>query len=85
MRLSELNGKEIVNLQNGIRMGKIGDTDLIVNEQTGLIEYLIIPNSKAQFSFFRDRGYIEVPWSSIKKIGSDLIIIDLEHKKGLMF
>jgi len=85
VRISELSGKEIVNLQNGARMGTIGESDLVINERSGKIEYLIVPTGKVRFPFFSDRGHIEIPWNSIKKIGTELIIVDLEAKKTPMF
>ncbi|MDI3535410.1 MAG: hypothetical protein PWQ82_1775 [Thermosediminibacterales bacterium] len=77
MRLNEFNGKEIVNLNDGSRLGVIGDCDLIINKQTGKIEYLVIPNRRNQFSFLKDNSSLEVPWESIKKVSSELVIIEI--------
>ncbi|WP_078413188.1 YlmC/YmxH family sporulation protein [Priestia abyssalis] len=78
MRLSELSGKEIVDVKKAERLGVLGQTDLEINEQTGQITTLIIPTVK-WFGFKRQGGDIRVPWSRIKKIGSDMIIIDVEE------
>jgi len=51
MRLSELGGKEIVNLYNGERLGVINNTDLVIDEKTGEILYLIIPKKESPFLF----------------------------------
>ncbi|MFC3882523.1 YlmC/YmxH family sporulation protein [Bacillus songklensis] len=77
MRLSELSGKEIVDVKKAERLGVLGQTDLEINEQTGQINALIIPSVK-WFGFKRQGNEIRVPWSHIKKIGSDMIIIDIE-------
>ena len=37
MRLSELSGKEIVDVKKAERLGVLGHTDLEINEQTGQI------------------------------------------------
>ncbi|HWO96899.1 MAG TPA: YlmC/YmxH family sporulation protein [Bacillus sp. (in: firmicutes)] len=78
MRLSELSGKEIVDVKKAERLGVLGQTDLEINEQTGQITALIIPTVK-WFGFKRQGNEIRVPWSHIRKIGSDMIIIDIEE------
>lgn len=78
MRLSEIGGKEIVNLHDGSSLGLISESDLLINKRTGRIHSLLIPEKKGIFSLFSDNSLIEIPWGSIKKIGNDMIIIDLE-------
>ncbi|MCT4594669.1 MAG: YlmC/YmxH family sporulation protein [Anaeromicrobium sp.] len=79
MRLSELGGKEIVNLTDGARLGMLGECDLLINEKTGKIKAILVPDYKSQFSFFYDRNFLEVPWECVKKIGNDMIIVELEE------
>ncbi|NLV75547.1 MAG: YlmC/YmxH family sporulation protein [Tissierellia bacterium] len=79
MLLDELGGKEIVNLNNGERLGIIADCDILVDEKTGKILSLLIPERKIQFKLFTENNYIEIPWHTIKKIGNDMIIIELDH------
>jgi sporulation protein YlmC with PRC-barrel domain len=38
MRMSELAGKEIINLNDGMRMGLAGDSDLVVDPDSGNIQ-----------------------------------------------
>jgi len=82
MRLSELGGKEIVNLYNGERLGVINNTDLVIDEKTGEILYLIIPKKRIPFFVFGEGTKAEVSWNAIKKIGPDIIIIDMEESHG---
>ena len=77
MRLSKLYGKEILTLPDCERLGYLGDCDMIIDRETGKISSLVIPEHKGLFSLVLDKKYIEIPWSKIKKIGSDMIIIDL--------
>ncbi|PAB61215.1 YlmC/YmxH family sporulation protein [Anaeromicrobium sediminis] len=79
MRLSELGGKEIVNLTDGARLGMLGECDLLINEKTGRIKGILVPDYKSQFSLFYDRNFLEVPWDCVKKIGNDMIIVELEE------
>ncbi|NLM44669.1 MAG: YlmC/YmxH family sporulation protein [Clostridiales bacterium] len=76
MRLSKLYGKEIVTLPDCERLGYLGDCDMLIDDETGKIKSLIIPESKGFFSLFIDKRYLEIPWERIKKIGNDMIIID---------
>lgn len=79
MKLSRLGGKEIVNLNDGGRLGVIADSDLVIDEKSGKIIALLVPDIRSQFRFFGDRGEIEIPWEAIKKIGNDMVIIELEE------
>ncbi len=82
MRLSELGGKEIVNLYNGARLGVIGDSDLIFDKTSGKILYLLVPKRKACFFLLGDKGYTEVSWSAIKKVGPDIVIVNMDEHKS---
>lgn len=76
--LNELGGKEIVNLNNGERLGIIADSDIVVDEKTGRILTLLVPERKLQFKIFGESENMEIPWESIRKIGNDMVIIELE-------
>ncbi len=75
MRLSELGGKEIVDVKKAERLGVLGQTDLEIDEKTGQVEALVIPSLK-WFGLKRQGGDMRVPWRHIKKIGTDMVIID---------
>ena len=75
MKLSEMYDKEIINIDTGENLGIFGDCDLIINEKTGDIVSFISGQSSS-FSFFKEHKKKEVNWKSIKKIGSDMIIIE---------
>lgn len=80
MRLSEISGKEIVDYVKGERLGVLGQTDLVIDENTGQIEAFIIPTSK-WFGFGKKDKEVTVYWHQIKKIGTDMIIIDMDATK----
>lgn len=75
--LSELGGKEIINLNDGQRLGIIADSDIVVDKKSGKIVTLLVPERKLQFKFFGENFDIEIPWNTIKKIGNDMIIVEL--------
>lgn len=77
MRLSKLAGKEIINMHDGGRLGVVGETDLVAHPETGELESIIVPNHGNFFSIFKDERFLVIPWQAIKKIGSEVIIVDL--------
>jgi YlmC/YmxH family sporulation protein len=77
-RLGDLIGKDIINLQNGDRLGSIADSDLIIQAETGKIESMVLPEKSGFFGFW-DRETLTVPWSCVKKIGTEVVIVDLDE------
>lgn len=82
MKLSELYSKEIINIDTGENLGIFGDCDLVIEEKTGEIVSFISGNS-SHFSIFKEPKKKEILWKNIKKIGSDMIIIENEWGKLL--
>ncbi|WP_071459492.1 YlmC/YmxH family sporulation protein [Bacillus massilinigeriensis] len=76
MRLSELGGKEIVDVKKAERLGILGQTDLEIDERTGQVMALVIPSVK-WFGLKREGNELKVPWKHIKKIGTDIVILDI--------
>ncbi|MBY7143619.1 YlmC/YmxH family sporulation protein [Virgibacillus natechei] len=78
MRYKDISGKEIVNVNQGARLGILGQTDLEINEKSGQIESFIIPNYK-WFGLKKEGEEQKIRWSSIKTIGEDMIMIELDE------
>lgn len=74
MRLSELQSKRIVDIEEGKNIGSI--IDVTINSQ-GQIEEIIIESSKGIFNINKDLD-TKVTWKDIKKIGEDVILIKKE-------
>ena len=79
MRLNELVGKEMVNLYDGIRMGTVGDSDMIIDQETGKVISIILPNKSNMLNFWADRQKLVIPWETIKKIGKEVIVVELDE------
>ena len=75
MRLSELQSKDIVNLNDGKRMGKI--IDVIIDN--GKIYNLVIEPKRFFLNIFRRGEEITIKWESIEKIGEDVILIKINN------
>jgi len=79
MRLIELGEKEIVNLNNGGRLGIIADSDFLIDENNGEIISLLVPERRFSFRILGiESNGTEIPWGAIRKIGYDMIIIELD-------
>ncbi|HHY91286.1 MAG TPA: YlmC/YmxH family sporulation protein [Clostridiales bacterium] len=81
MLLSKLGGKEIVNLNDGRRLGVLAESELLINPKNGKIKAILVPDFRNQFALFNDKNFLEIPWDSIRKIGNDMVIIELEDEK----
>ncbi|MGG0938127.1 YlmC/YmxH family sporulation protein [Brevibacillus centrosporus] len=80
MRLSDLGGKEIIGLDTGEKMGVISDSDLVIHPESGQIQSIILPGGSF-FGLGKKREDIVIPWSSIVKIGPDMVIIQLNQQE----
>jgi len=77
MRYSDLAGKEIIAVDEGIRLGVVDHTDLLIDTRTGEVDSIIIPYGKRLWA----RKMVVIPWRGITKIGRDFIIVDLSTAK----
>jgi len=83
VRVSELAGKEIINIYDGVRLGTIGDSDMIIDTESGEIISILLPHRPGLFNLWLDKQEMKIPWSSVKKIGSEVIVVDLDESYSL--
>ncbi len=79
LRLSELVGKELVNIVNGARLGVIGESDLAIDINSGQIECIILPQRANLLNFWVDRQQMVIPWDLVRKIGEEVIIVEMDQ------
>ena len=72
MRLSEIQNKDVINLNTGMKIGNI--IDIKINSESGKIESLILERKKFS-SIFNSNDEIEIYWTQINKIGEDVILV----------
>ncbi|SDI94901.1 YlmC/YmxH family sporulation protein [Natribacillus halophilus] len=75
MRLSEMSAKEIVDFEQGERLGVPGRLDARVNASTGEIEAFLFPTSRWS-PFRKNEETLEIRWHHIHTIGEDMIIVN---------
>ena len=73
MRLSEIQNKDVINLNSGMKVGNI--IDIKINSETGKIESLILEKKKFS-SIFNSNDEIEIYWTQINNIGDDVILVE---------
>ncbi|MEG0874332.1 MAG: YlmC/YmxH family sporulation protein [Clostridiales bacterium] len=78
MRLSELSGKMVVNLEDGEVLGNIGDADLLIDEITGEILSILMPVKSTMFNRWFDKSYLTIEWSAVKKVGTEIMVVQLD-------
>ncbi len=69
----ELRCKEVINASDGRKLGRI--TDLIFSNETGKIRGIVTPYVKR--TFFGKGQEVFIPWRCVKKLGEDVIIVDI--------
>lgn len=72
MLLKELQTRDVVNVIDGNKLGKI--TDIEVDFDTGKILELTISKNKGLLSFGNNQ--IKITWDKIVKIGGEVIIVN---------
>lgn len=66
--------KEVINLTDGRRLGYVQDVE--ANFDTGEITAIVVPGTSKMFSI-GNKGDIVIPWSKIKRIGDDIILVEI--------
>jgi YlmC/YmxH family sporulation protein len=74
LNLSDLQSKDIINIKDGKKIGVIID---VVLDSNGNMEALIIQKNKFLSSFLPVKDEVRVKWNQIKKIGEDVILVDV--------
>lgn len=75
MLFSDLKCKSVINLKDCKCLGKVGDLEF--DECTGQICKLIIPGNNKFAALFGGEPEYVIPYRNIKKIGPDIIIVDI--------
>lgn len=76
MRVSELRVLDIINIEDGRRLGPVIDLDLDLDK--GIIKGIIILTTARGKGFFggvRNED-IFIPWEKVIKVGIDVILVD---------
>ena len=79
IRLSDLTGKNIVNLYDGTRLGVIYEPNLSFDADTGRIDVLYLGGRNGFTGMWSEKNSLQIPWHCVHKIGHEVVIVDLGH------
>lgn len=84
-KVTELGSKDIINVADGRRLGPL--KDLEIDADTGKVRALVLRSPEKHLRVFRRGKDVVVPWSGIKTIGVDVVLVQLPggegHEKGV--
>ena len=75
MRLSALQNKQVIYIEDGSYLGKI--IDIKIDDNDNIIS-LIVEKYRFFISLFTSSKEIEVKWNNISKIGEDVILVSFD-------
>lgn len=73
MKLSQITKKDVINEQEGIKLGRIHDLE--IDPASGKILNVKIQSLNIR-NILSTKNQLEIPWNKIIKIGNDVIIVD---------
>ncbi len=67
--------KEVINVTNAKRLGYVQDVNAELS--TGIITSIVVPGNAKLLNIFSADKDIVIPWSNIKCIGEDVILVEI--------
>lgn len=77
---SDFRQKEVINIQDGRRLGTIIDMEFNLHE--GRITAIVVPGASRWLGLLKSEDDLVIPWEKIKKIGDDVILVDVEGQRS---
>jgi YlmC/YmxH family sporulation protein len=67
--------KEVINIRSGRRLGELVDVE--IDEKDGRITAIVVPGSSKFFGLLGSGSDMVIPWSQVKRVGPDVILVDV--------
>lgn len=71
----DLRQKEVINICDGMKYGNIRDIEIDI--KTARVLSIIVPKPGKLFGLLCPEAEYRIPWVCIKKIGDDIILVDI--------
>ena len=71
-RIVDLRCKEVINLDDGSRLGFVNDVEIDVS--CGRVVAIVVPRRTSVFLKGND---LVIPWDCVKRIGDDIILVEI--------
>ena len=78
--VEELRLREVINVSDGARLGYVNDIEFDIT--AGKVVALIVPGQWNLSKIFGKNEDSKIPWEAIKKIGGDIILVDITDQKA---
>ena len=73
-RIAQLQYKEVIDIADGTRYGFVGDVEL--DPERGAIESIVVKGRPRLLGLLGREPDTVFPWSSVKRFGEDIILVD---------
>lgn len=73
-KVSDFIYREVINISDGEKIGFVSDIEF--DKDTGNISSIIVPDKNRKLFAPKNSG-VKIPWDNIKKIGDDIILVDV--------
>ena len=74
MKFTDLQCREVICVSNGQRLGFV--SDILVEIPEGQVCALVVPGPGRMAGCFGPREDYVIPWSCIRKVGPDIVLVD---------
>lgn len=79
MTFGELRLKDIINITDGKRLGRAVDLILQCDGDRACISALVVPGQSSFWRLLRsEKDGVAIPWERIRRIGDDVILVDVD-------
>lgn len=78
-RLTDLNRKEVVNVNDATRIGNV--IDIFFDPEAGRMQSIVVGARKSGFGVFSRDEDVLIEWEKIKVIGEETILVDYTPPK----
>ena len=72
---TDLKEKEVVNIVDGKKLGRV--VDVVFSVSSGVVKGVVVPGEK---KIFRKSEDVFIALNQVKKIGGDVILVNLKHQ-----
>ena len=83
MRWSEIGARQIIDIYNGARLGRLDQADMVINPENGSIEELLISQADGPLAGLKRSSSVRVPWKVVRKVGPQIVLVDLQNTGDL--
>lgn len=78
MTLSELRTKEVINVEDGRRLGRVMDIEFCTADSR--VTALVVPADTTFLQSLRgEKCGMVIPWENIRRIGDDVILVSTQN------